>query len=395
MKYVPETGCELYEVQAPPMLIDPFLPAACLGGLSGGPGVGKTWFALEACRAIATGTPFLGRFPVQTRVPTLLIGSDSSKFDYGRCWRRLTERQYEELGGQQLGDDPTNENNPDAHIGDLNPLNDLFRHIIGSDFSLDDEAAVAAMMEAVDYEWGPYEWQDDEPGDIDQAGYVSVIPGGWRRQRGSGLIIMDTFGSLTEEDLIDNSAMIRVYQKLRRFVTVTGATVLLLNHNPKGAATWLGAISQVGKLDFWLHLRQPKKTTDPDYIQIEFKKTRGIRPSNAISYRMNVNDPTKPDVASLISEKPEGEQAKTPARAPVVIEADADRALILELLRTGKKRMSDFVAAKQASPNRAQDGDVARRRLARKLDQMVETGDVDVEKASGKASIWFLQPKAA
>ena len=41
MKYLPETGCELYEVQAPPMLIDPFLPAGCLGGLSGGPGVGK------------------------------------------------------------------------------------------------------------------------------------------------------------------------------------------------------------------------------------------------------------------------------------------------------------------------------------------------------------------
>src|SRR5262245_21747546 len=121
-KYVPELGCELDEVEAPPMLIDAFIPADTLGGLSGGPGVGKSWFSPEVARALATGTPFLGVFPVRTMAPVLYIGSDSSRFDYGRCWGRLTRKQYDDLGGEQQGVDPTNEFDPDASIGDLNPL---------------------------------------------------------------------------------------------------------------------------------------------------------------------------------------------------------------------------------------------------------------------------------
>jgi len=156
-QYTPKFGSELYDVKVPPMLIDPFLPAGCLGGLSGGPGVGKSWFALEACRAVATGTPFLGRFVVNTSKPVLYIGSDSSEFDYGRCWRRLTKAQYDSLGGLQVGTHPDelDDYGEPVKTGDLNPLHDRVRFIIGSDFSLDDPAKVDAMIAAVDYEWGP------------------------------------------------------------------------------------------------------------------------------------------------------------------------------------------------------------------------------------------------
>lgn len=388
MKYVPETGCELYGVETPPMLIDPFLPAGCLGGLSGGPGVGKSWFSLEAARATATGSPFLGVFPVLTKAPVLYIGSDSSRFDYGRCWRRLTKKQYEELGGEQIEIDPDNMGDPDVASCDINPLNDCMRFIIGSDFSLDDQEKVEAMIRAVDFKWGPYIWEDDDADD--EGGHV---PGHWRREHGAGLIIMDTFGSLTDRDMIDNAQMIQVYKGLRRFVEVTGATVLLLNHCPKGRDTWLGAISQVGKLDFWLHLKTVLKQPDPDYIEVVFKKVRGLRPSKPVRYQMDVNDASKPDEARLYVVTPKG-QAVEAVPTPGPTEVDLDRALILELLRTGEKQIADFIGAKQASPNPAQDTEVARRRLARKLDQMVKSGDVSVEKASGKPSVWSIQPEA-
>lgn len=382
--YTPKTGRALYTVESPPMLIDTFLPACALGGLSGGPGIGKSWLALEAARALATGTPFLGHFCVSKRTPVLLIGSDSSEYDYARQWRRLTAKQYEELGGEQIESDPED---PTREVGGLNPLNDCFRHLIETDFSLDDPDKVDAMIRAVNFEWGPYEWVEEHEGE-DEDGLPYHIDGEWMRNRGAGLIIMDTFGSLTDKDLIDNTQMIAVYKGLRRFVTAAGATVLLLNHNPHGRETWLGAISQVGKLDFWLHLRRPHKW-DETFIQVVFKKVRGIRPNRAIYYRMNVDDANE---ASLVSET--NDRGETPISANhgegAVEPLDPDRTLVLGLVRSGSKMMKDFVNAEQASPTPSASPDIARRRLARLLSKMVLFGEVAVDPAPGKPSIWSL-----
>jgi hypothetical protein len=356
-QYIPETGCDLYNVEVPPTLIDPFLPAGCLGGLSGGPGVGKSWFALEACRAVATGTPFLGKFDVTTSVPVLFIGSDSSKFDYGRCWKKLTKKQYEAIGGEKREDD--HEGNLTS---DLNPLNDRVRFIIGSDFSLDDDEKVEAMIAAVDYEWGPDFYEEE---DVDDDG--KLVPGGWQREHGAGLIVMDTFGSLTEEDLIDNSAMIRVYQRLRRFVAKTNATVLLLNHNPHARASWLGAISQVGKLDFWLNLQKSKYN---EYrISVQFKKVRGIKPSQGVTYRMNVSDPVE---ASLVVEAPLPTLAEVDQPASEgALPASADWTMVLDLVKNKLRTMKELVVAKQTGDNAAENEETARTQLRRTLLAMV------------------------
>jgi hypothetical protein len=59
------------------MLIDRFLPEGTtfIGGL---PGEGKTFFALSIARALTTGKPFLGTFPVQKTIP--VIPKDRTKF---------------------------------------------------------------------------------------------------------------------------------------------------------------------------------------------------------------------------------------------------------------------------------------------------------------------------
>ena len=53
------------DTEAPRWLIEGFLPAQEYGLLIGAPKVGKGWLVLEVLVAIASGLPFLGRYPVQ------------------------------------------------------------------------------------------------------------------------------------------------------------------------------------------------------------------------------------------------------------------------------------------------------------------------------------------
>ena len=55
-----------------PFLITDFLPQGItfIGGL---PGAGKTWFALSLAKALATGSPFLGRYKVPTPVNVIYL----------------------------------------------------------------------------------------------------------------------------------------------------------------------------------------------------------------------------------------------------------------------------------------------------------------------------------
>lgn len=83
-KFVSVGELEQGEVQ---MLIDGFLPEGTIfiGGL---PGEGKTFFALSIARALTTGKPFLGTFPVQKKIPVIYLIPESG----GRAFRRRCER---------------------------------------------------------------------------------------------------------------------------------------------------------------------------------------------------------------------------------------------------------------------------------------------------------------
>src|SRR5262245_5796785 len=72
--YYPRPAAYLYNVPSPPMIIDGIVPAGAVVGLSGQPGTGKSWLSLEMSRALATGTSFLGKFPVRP-TPVVFVGS--------------------------------------------------------------------------------------------------------------------------------------------------------------------------------------------------------------------------------------------------------------------------------------------------------------------------------
>ena len=62
-----------------PMLVDGIAPAAGIGILGAPPKTGKTWIALDLGVAVATGTPFLGRFTVPEPRPVLYVALEGGR----------------------------------------------------------------------------------------------------------------------------------------------------------------------------------------------------------------------------------------------------------------------------------------------------------------------------
>jgi hypothetical protein len=260
----------LYDEKAPPMLIEEFLPAGGMMGITSYPGVGKTWLTLEIVRAIATGRKFLGRFPTQ-RGGVVFIGSDSSRYDYARQWKRLTQAMEV------------------AHDGD-GSLFDSARFLLESPFMFESTDELRRLVATCrKFEWGEAELR----GEGTEHAHFS-------RNHGVELIICDTVSKLTRANQNDNSEMEEVFRNIRALSTVTGAAVILLHHNSKKSefndgSDWRGAMSQIGALDSWCHLTPSRK--DKYLIGVQFKKFRGITPED-FAYRMDVNDPNVANISA-------------------------------------------------------------------------------------------------
>jgi DNA-binding HxlR family transcriptional regulator len=78
-------------------LVEPLLSRGGVMGLAGDPGTAKTWLILELARSVATGRPFLDRFPTQ-QGPVLIIDEENGE---ARLQRRLAR-----ITGQIIDDCP-------------------------------------------------------------------------------------------------------------------------------------------------------------------------------------------------------------------------------------------------------------------------------------------------
>jgi hypothetical protein len=269
----------LRRTRPPDMLIDRFMVAGFVCGLTSYPGVGKTWFALAIAESIVTGEKLMGEFPVVDGPSgVLFVGSDSSEADYGQQWKRLTEQRHAEW-----------EASFDADNGDEPPPNPYRRakFLIQSPFMTDNPDEVKRIiLTALDETQFPRATTI-----IDGEVVTSERPG-------CALIVMDTLSRLTVANQNDNTEMERVFANVRTICEVTGAAVLLLHHNSKATEfndgeDWRGAMSQIGALDSWIQLSNSKKNKNK--IKAAFRKFRGITPAN-FEYEQFVDDPR---VASL------------------------------------------------------------------------------------------------
>jgi len=260
----------LYEEKAPPMLIEEFLPAGGMMGITSYPGVGKTWLTLEIVRAIATGRKFLGRFPTQ-RGGVIFIGSDSSKFDYARQWKRLTHAM--EVANEAEG-----------------TLFDSARFLLESTFMFEDMDSLRRLIATCRrFEWGEAVMVGEGTKNAKLA-----------RMKGVDLIVCDTMSKLTRANQNDNTEMEEVFRNIRALSALTGAAVIVLHHNAKKSefndgSDWRGAMSQIGALDSWCHLTPSRN--NKYLIGVQFKKFRGITPED-FAYQMDVSDPNVANISA-------------------------------------------------------------------------------------------------
>lgn len=264
------TTDDLYALPPPAFIIEDFLPEAAITGITSYPGVGKTWFAFEAARALATKDRFLGRFQA-VEGAVLFVGSDASIYDYAKQWRRLTTEQFKKL-------QPDNDSSPDYE----NPLKANVRFLIQSDFLFENIDSIRRLIRSSrQFTWGPpHEVFDEETGETD------VV-----YNHGFCLIVFDTLSKLTRANQSDNSQMEEVFRNIRFLSEQTGAAIMLLHHNAKttefnDGEDWRGAMAQIGALDAWFQLTPEQ--ADKEIVQVKVKKFRGITPP-PFYYKMAVN----------------------------------------------------------------------------------------------------------
>jgi AAA domain-containing protein len=256
------TSKMLYDAPAVDFLIEGLLPTHAICGLTGTPGTGKTWLAMEMARAVVTGTKFLGQFETR-QAPALFIGSDQSLLDYAQQWRRLTKEAYDSYEG--IGGDEGQRIE--------NPFDSYAHFLIQSEFNLDDIAMIARLIRT--------------SAQVERPSYVEEIltEEGWeqieKEGKHYGLIVYDTLTKLTRTPENDNVGRDTVFSHLRDIAEATGATLLLLHHPTlvsefRTGEEWRGAGSQFGALDVHYHIL--KNNGRDDNILLKVKKFRGITP---------------------------------------------------------------------------------------------------------------------
>ena len=70
-------------------LVESLLSRGGVMGLAGDPGTAKTWIILDLARAVATGRPFMDRFPTQ-QGPVLIIDEENGEARLQRRLARIT-----------------------------------------------------------------------------------------------------------------------------------------------------------------------------------------------------------------------------------------------------------------------------------------------------------------
>jgi hypothetical protein len=217
------------KAQPPDYLIDSLIPERSLTMLCAEPGTGKTFLAMAAGIAVATGTPFLGL--VTKRAPVLFVGEDAPPWDYAGVIRKL-------LGGSRAP--------KDFHVA----ANERLR-ILG--------------------------WRKRV--------------GRYIEKHGVKLVIIDTIRSMHDKNENDSAEMQTVMDELRRLSVEYGVAVVFLHHTPKPnvegrASDYRGSSVLLGSCD--LFYRMTAKETGPGkkLLTLRLVKGRGGKASGQVAARL-------------------------------------------------------------------------------------------------------------
>jgi len=213
---------------APRWLVSGVVPERGLVVISGDPYTSKSFSALEMCRAVATGTPFMGYFPVEHEGTTLYIGEDSPTWDIAAQVRKL-------LAGADM-------------LGGATPRHMLFANKHGASLNTDDGLGQILKLVA---------------------------------RHDPVLVVLDSLRELHDQDENDSQVMRRIMGRIRKITELEcGPTVVVVHHNGKPGQEQRGAIHRArgssainGAADAALTMSRGR---EPDRFEVEVAKSRSI-----------------------------------------------------------------------------------------------------------------------
>lgn len=223
---------ELFSRPERPYLVEGVLTQGSLALLSAESFVGKTWFGMELARAVSTGAPFMGRYPV-ARGGVLYIGQDGSDEEYIRQWKKLAKSHVEDYTFKARDWLAEVEKVRAGEKGDIDRLSDLpfppfndrirfeFNRALGIDIS-DDVTKIGLTAIRTEHSHGEV-WRLDESGERD-----SIDPEA--TEKGIKLIVFDAGHSVFFGNENDSGEVQNVMTNLRQLAIATGATVVLMVH---------------------------------------------------------------------------------------------------------------------------------------------------------------------
>ncbi len=221
---------ELFSRPERPYLVEGVLTQGALALLSAESFVGKTFFAMELARAVATGTLFMNKYRVR-RGGVLYIAQDGSDEEYVRQWKKIAGHHWGDHRAALLEFQEDCMQAPEERRLGAEPPHDAFRgrirfefnHALGIDNS-DDLQKIALTALRMEHSLG--EVLQCDPDDLDMPPYTSPDHG----EQGVRLVIFDAGHSVFFGDENSSGEVQNVMTNLRQLANATGATVLLLVH---------------------------------------------------------------------------------------------------------------------------------------------------------------------
>jgi len=318
------------------MVIEELLPVGALTLVSGQPYSGKTFFALEAARAVATGQPFMGKWKVERPGNVLIVEQDSPKYDTGRAlWAMLSDRaDSDEVDAISIawhpGLDLASRLDAMRIIATARSLHTYRGVTINKTLNVDKEGNITELMEEYDH------------------GYA-----------GASLIILDSARSLHrgKEDKSDD--MEQVMQNIKLIREHTGAAIILIAHDNASGEKTRGSTAIPAGVDSEYAITKRKSARDHGVF---VRKARAIAPKE-FRYVIDTGIDDKEQVTKRVMFKEFMEQDE-PAPEP----EDDTRGVLMRYIAEAPRTLSGDLA------QWAEVNGVAPRTMKKYLADGVETG---------------------
>jgi len=362
----------LRTVGPPPMVIEELLPAGSITFISGAKYTGKTFFALEAARAVATGASpdvlFMGKWRVTRPGNVLIVEQDSPRYDTGRALWCMLAKQYAEEDPQVREDEGSI----------IDPISIAWHPDLDLLKRLDAMRVVQAANDL--YTWrgaGLYSRPEvDADGNV-----VQVVEDHDIGYRGASLIVLDSARALNRGKENESDDMETFVQNLKYIRQHTGAAVIVIAHDNADGTKTRGSTAIEAGADSEYAITKSKTKGHGVFI----RKARAIAPQE---FRYSVITEQHETLGTI--KRVEFKEFIEEAEAAPEEAKEGEREQLMAHIATGPKELQRDLAPY------ADAAGMSARTLKKYLKEGLETGYLTVSyRAEGRARYAIYAVKGA